>query len=69
MTNTTVSGKWYEQIDNLKAKFSILMGADLTYCEGKKDEMSDKVQNNSREIKEKQLQITQRYNQMLQKCR
>jgi uncharacterized protein YjbJ (UPF0337 family) len=49
MTNLTstpvpVIGNWDEQKGKLKTKFSTLTDADLTYEEGKKDEMLNRLQ-------------------------
>lgn len=44
MNTTEVKGKWNEQKGKLKQKFAILTDNDLTYEEGKKDEMFGKLQ-------------------------
>jgi uncharacterized protein YjbJ (UPF0337 family) len=49
MTNLTstpvpVIGSWDEQKGKLKTKFSTLTDADLSYEEGKKDEMLNRLQ-------------------------
>ena len=43
-TPTPVKGNWNEQKGKLKAKFPTLTDADLTYVEGKKDDMMGKIQ-------------------------
>lgn len=40
----TLKSNWNEQKGKLKAKFPTLSDSDLTYEEGKKDEMLSKVQ-------------------------
>lgn len=57
MSNTTsvpAVGKanWTEQKGKLKAKFSVLTDADLTYEEGKKDDMLGKIQTKLGKTKE-----------------
>ena len=37
-------GNWYDQINNIKAKFPRITDADVYYDEGKKDEMLNRVQ-------------------------
>lgn len=43
-THTENKGTWAEQKTKLKAKFPVLTDADLTYENGKKDEMLSKVE-------------------------
>ncbi len=57
MTTSTINptpnkGNWNEQKTKLKAKFSTLTDADLSYADGKKDEMLSKVQTKLGKTKE-----------------
>lgn len=44
MNTTELKGNWNEQKGKLKQKFAILTDNDLTFAEGKKDEMLGKLQ-------------------------
>jgi uncharacterized protein YjbJ (UPF0337 family) len=44
MNTTELKGNWNEQKGKLKQKFASLTDSDLTYAEGKKDEMMGKLQ-------------------------
>ena len=43
-TSAPVKGNWNQQKGKLKAKFTTLTDADLRYENGKKEEMSEKIQ-------------------------
>lgn len=42
--NTTIKGSWKEQKEKLKQKFTNLTDDDLTFEDGKKDEMLESLQ-------------------------
>ncbi len=44
MNTTELKGNWNEQKGKLKQKFAALTDNDLTFAEGKKDEMLGKLQ-------------------------
>lgn len=44
MNTTEVKGNWHEQKGKLKQKFATLTDDDLTFAEGKKEEMLGKLQ-------------------------
>mgnify|MGYP003466620371 CR=1 FL=1 len=44
MNTTELKGNWNEQKGKLKQKFASLTDNDLTFAEGKKDEMLGKLQ-------------------------
>ena len=44
MNTTEVKGNWHEQKGKLKQKFATLTDDDLTFAEGKKEEMMGKLQ-------------------------
>lgn len=44
MNTTELKGNWNEQKGKLKQKFATLTDDDLTFAEGKKDEMLGKLQ-------------------------
>ena len=44
MNTTELEGNWHEQKGKLKQKFATLTDDDLTYTEGKKEEMMGKLQ-------------------------
>jgi uncharacterized protein YjbJ (UPF0337 family) len=44
MNTTEVTGNWHEQKGKLKQKFAALTDDDLTFAEGKKEEMLGKLQ-------------------------
>lgn len=44
MNSTELKGNWHEQKGKLKQKFSELTDNDLTYLEGKKEEMLGKLE-------------------------
>ncbi|HPI54377.1 MAG TPA: CsbD family protein [Chitinophagaceae bacterium] len=44
MNATELKGNWNEQKGKLKQKFASLTDSDLTFAEGKKDEMMGKLQ-------------------------
>jgi uncharacterized protein YjbJ (UPF0337 family) len=44
MNTTEIKGNWHEQKGKLKQQFAILTDSDLTYAEGKKEEMMGKIQ-------------------------
>ncbi|MBP6731835.1 MAG: CsbD family protein [Chitinophagales bacterium] len=44
MNTTELEGNWHEQKGKLKQKFATLTDDDLTFAEGKKEEMMGKLQ-------------------------
>jgi uncharacterized protein YjbJ (UPF0337 family) len=44
MNTTELKGNWDEQKGKLKQKFSVLTDNDLTFAEGKKEEMFGKLE-------------------------
>ena len=44
MNTTELTGNWNEQKGKLKQKFATLTDDDVTFAEGKKDEMMGKLQ-------------------------
>ena len=42
--NTTIKGNWKEQKEKLKRKFTNLTDDDLTFEDGEKDEMFERLQ-------------------------
>jgi uncharacterized protein YjbJ (UPF0337 family) len=52
MNTTELKGNWHEQKGKLKQKFETLTDDDLTFTEGKKEEMMGKLQKKLGKTKE-----------------